>query len=242
MTNEARLPYLMDQLPEAWALEGIPLFRRLQIAEWIYQRRVASFSEMTSLPQKMREELSSTYRIQPLELVRVQGSKDTARKLLWRLDQGDFIESVLIPASPTLYGEQVDRMTLCVSSQVGCAYGCRFCANGLEGWKRNLSAAEIVSQVIETERANGDKINSLVFMGMGEPIANYENLRKALGIINSPWGLGIGALHVTISTSGVVPRIRDLADDTLQLGLAISLDGVVVPGRQGLTWCGVRNL
>ncbi len=219
------LPFLMDQLPEEWALGEMPRFRRQQITEWVYERRAAEFHEMTSLPQVMREELSSKYRLRALELVRVQGSKDTTRKLLWRLGQGDFIESVLIPASPALYGSRSDRMTLCVSSQVGCAYGCRFCASGLEGWKRNLTAGEIVGQIIETERVTGDKINNLVFMGMGEPMANFENLRKAITMINSPWGVGIGARHITISTSGLVPRIRELADDSLQLGLAISLHG-----------------
>ena len=115
--------------------------------------------------------------------------------------------------------------TLCLSTQVGCAYGCKFCASGLEGWKRNLTAGEIVAQILETERATKTRVNNLVFMGMGEPLANYANLMKALEIINSPWGVGIGARHITISTSGLAPQIRELADQPLQIRLALSLHG-----------------
>src|SRR6185295_16934438 len=141
---------------------------------------------------------------QILELARKQGSRDTTEKFLWRLEDGAFIESVLIPANPALYGEVSDRHTLCVSTQVGCAYGCRFCASGLEGWKRNLGVEEIVDQVLAVERQNAEHgtrsaagevsevphpalrtprfIDNLVIMGMGEPLANYDNLLKALRI------------------------------------------------------------
>jgi 23S rRNA (adenine2503-C2)-methyltransferase len=135
------------------------------------------------------------------------------------------IETVLIPASPALYGSAADRRTLCVSSQVGCAYGCKFCASGLDGWKRNLDADEIVDQLLAVEAASGERVNNIVFMGMGEPLANYENLLRAITIINAPWGPGIGARHITVSTSGIVPRIRELADQPLQIRLAISLHG-----------------
>ena len=186
-----------------------------------------------------------------LQLVRKQGAHDTTQKFLWRLDDGSFIESVLIPANPALYGEASDRHTLCVSTQVGCAYGCKFCASGLEGWKRNLRVEEIVDQVIAVERwkqsepsaaalGSGDSeslpgprarsaperlVSNLVIMGMGEPLANYENLLGALRILNAPWGGGIGARKITISTSGLVPQIRKLADEPLQFRLAISLHG-----------------
>ena len=132
---------------------------------------------------------------------------------------------MLIPASLDLFGERSDRFTLCVSTQVGCAYGCKFCASGLEGFKRNLTPGEIVAQILETERATKTKINNLVFMGMGEPLANYANLMKALEIINAPWGVGIGARHITISTSGLAPQIRLLAEQPLQVRLALSLHG-----------------
>jgi 23S rRNA (adenine2503-C2)-methyltransferase len=180
--------------------------------------------------------------LQTLELVRKQGSRDTTQKFLWRLSDHSLIESVLIPANPALYGEVSDRHTLCVSTQVGCAYGCKFCASGLEGWKRNLGVEEIVEQVLAIERWNVENskseipnskplipiprfIDNLVIMGMGEPLANYDNLLKALKILNAPWGGGIGARKITISTSGLAPQIRKLADDPLQFRLALSLHG-----------------
>jgi 23S rRNA (adenine2503-C2)-methyltransferase len=187
-------------------------------------------------------------------LVRKQGAGDSTQKFLWRLTDHSLIESVLIPANPALYGESSDRHTLCVSTQVGCAYGCRFCASGLEGLKRNLEVEEIVEQVLAVERWNHGSglqvqscksdddtgpptcnlqpattpsrlISNLVIMGMGEPLANYDNLLKALRILNAPWGYGIGARKITISTSGLVPQIRKLADEPLQFRLAISLHG-----------------
>ncbi len=220
------LPLLADQLPEEWDLGAeVPGYRREQIARWLFQSRVESFAAMSNLPATLRATLAERYDPRPLELVRVQGSEDTTRKLLFRLRGGDFIESVVIPANPALYGERADRFTLCVSSQVGCAYGCKFCASGLDGWRRNLTPGEIVAQIIESGRHTGVTINNLVFMGMGEPMANYAHLLRAIAIINAPWGLNIGARHITVSTSGLVPRIRDLADQPLQLRLAISLHG-----------------
>jgi len=184
-------------------------------------------------------------------LARKQGSRDTTQKFLWRLSDGALIESVLIPANPALYGEASDRHTLCVSTQVGCAYGCRFCASGLEGWKRNLGAEEIVDQILAVERdafggnevgravpsapyhLSGDRlVNNLVIMGMGEPLANYDNLLKALKILNAPWGGGIGARKITISTSGLAPQIRKLAEEPLQFRLALSLHGATDAVRQ----------
>src|SRR5581483_958461 len=156
---------------------------------------------------------------------RVLGSRDTTRKFLFRLNDGNLIESVLIPASPALYGSRSDRRTICVSTQVGCAYGCKFCASGLEGFSRNLAPNEIVDQLIAVERESGEKIDNVVFMGMGEPLANIDNVTRAIRIINAPWGLGIGARRITVSTSGLVPQIRQLADEPLQIRLAISLHG-----------------
>lgn len=153
------------------------------------------------------------------------GSKDTTQKFLFRLRDGNLIESVLIPASPALYGERSDRQTICVSSQVGCAYGCKFCASGLEGWTRNLDAGEIVQQLIAVEAESGERIDNVVFMGMGEPLANLQNLKRAIQIINAPWGLEIGARHITVSTSGLAPQIRELAEDPTQFRLALSLHG-----------------
>jgi 23S rRNA (adenine2503-C2)-methyltransferase len=137
----------------------------------------------------------------------------------------NLIESVLIPASPALYGQPSDRRTICVSSQVGCAYGCKFCASGLDGYTRNLDAAEMVQQLIAIEEKTGEKVDNVVFMGMGEPLANMRNLLRAIRIINAPWGLGIGARHITVSTSGLAPQIRELANEPTQFRLALSLHG-----------------
>jgi 23S rRNA (adenine2503-C2)-methyltransferase len=142
------------------------------------------------------------------------------------------IELVLSPASPALYGLPADCKTICISMQVGCAFGCKFCASGLEGWTRNLEVGEIVEQILRVESLSGEKVNNIVFMGMGEPLANYEKLLKAIEIINARWGVGIGARHITISTSGVVPRIRELAEQALQVRLAISLHGATDEVRQ----------
>jgi 23S rRNA (adenine2503-C2)-methyltransferase len=225
-------PLLLDRLPEEWELSDNRDYRRKQIAEWLFKKRANSVAEMTNLPAAMRQELESAYDFTALKLVKLQGSHDTTRKALWQLRSGDYIESVLIPASLDMFGERSDRFTLCVSTQVGCAYGCKFCASGLEGWKRNLTPGEIVAQIMETERATKTKINNIVFMGMGEPLANYANLMKALTIINAHWGIGIGARHITVSTSGLAPKIREMAEQPLQIRLALSLHGATDDVRQ----------
>ncbi len=216
-----------------------PVYRVTQLLEWLYRRRASTLAAMTNLPKAFRERLAQHFSLHVLELVTRQGSRDDTQKFLWRLAAGDFIECVLIPANPALYGEASDRHTLCVSTQVGCAYGCKFCASGLLGWKRNLRVEEIVEQVLATERwlacaeartgvteeAPERQINNLVIMGMGEPLANYDALLKALQILNAPWGGGIGARKITISTSGLAPQIRRLAAEPLQFRLAVSLHG-----------------
>jgi len=202
-----------------------PSYRARQITDWLYKKRVNSFAEMTDLPQVLRGKLADDFSFEKIEVVRTLGSTDTTRKFLFRLSDGDLIEAVLIPASPALYGSPSDRRTICVSTQVGCAYGCKFCASGLDGWKRNLRPNEIVNQIIAVERESGERIDNIVFMGMGEPLANYEKVMRAIQIINAPWGIGIGARHITISTSGLVPQIRKLAEQPLQIRLAVSLHG-----------------
>jgi 23S rRNA (adenine2503-C2)-methyltransferase len=223
----------MPELQAQFADWQQPAYRVSQLLDWIYTRRATSWDSMSNLPKALRQQLADTYEFYSLSLVRKQGSRDTTQKFLWKLNDGSMIESVLIPANPALYGEASDRHTLCVSTQVGCAYGCRFCASGLEGWKRNLRVEEIVDQVLATERwavtseqtKEERVVNNLVIMGMGEPLANYDNLLNALRILNAPWGGKIGARKITISTSGLAPQIRKLADDPLQFRLAISLHG-----------------
>jgi len=219
------LSLTQDELGAELEKLGEPTYRGGQLCSWVYGRRVGEFASMTNLPAALREKLSSQFSLRPLKKVGETGSKDTTRKFLFQLEDQQLIETVLIPASPALYGERADRRTICISSQVGCAYGCRFCASGLDGWKRNLTAGEIVAQFLAVEEISGEKVNNIVFMGMGEPFANYDNLLKAIQIINAPWGIGLGARHITVSTSGLVPRIRDFADQPLQIRLAISLHG-----------------
>ena len=213
-----------EELEPRFTEWGEPAYRIDQLLQWLYTRRAANWTAMSNLPKSLRDHLAAEYSLRTLELVRKQGASDTTQKFLWRLDDQSLIESVLIPANPALYGERSDRHTLCVSTQVGCAYGCGFCASGLDGWKRNLRVVEIVEQVIAVERWHSEApqemeridgtaaaerlINNLVIMGMGEPLANYDNLLKALKILNAPWGAGIGARKITISTSGLAPVIH----------------------------------
>jgi len=228
-----------------------PDYRVDQLVDWLYSRRSESWDAMSNLPARLRSLLDERWSLGSLGLVRKQGSRDSTQKFLWRLHDGAMIESVMIPANPALYGEAADRHTLCVSTQVGCAYGCRFCASGLEGWKRNLAPWEILGQVLGVERWQAQQadseatpsthsthsthgthgthgtrlVNNLVIMGMGEPLANYDHLMRALRTLNAPWGLGIGARKITISTSGLAPKIRQLAEEPEQFRLAISLHG-----------------
>ena len=240
-----------DELETRFKAWEQPVYRVAQLLEWLYVHRVSNWEAMTNLPKPLREKLGKDFLLQTLELVRKQGACDTTQKFLWRLHDHSLIESVLIPANPALYGDASDRHTLCVSTQVGCAYGCKFCASGLDGWKRNLTPDEIVEQVLAVERWNASSssssssssnpteepiartrtttnerlIDNVVIMGMGEPLANYDNLLQALRILNAPWGGGIGARKITISTSGLAPQIRKLAAEPLQFRLAISLHG-----------------
>jgi 23S rRNA (adenine2503-C2)-methyltransferase len=215
----------LDELAQHFAAYGEPGYRAKQVADWLYEKRIASFEAMTDLPAATRARLAAEFSFVRPELVRVLGSSDTTRKFLFRLADGNLVESVLIPASPALYGETSDRRTACVSTQVGCAYGCKFCASGLDGFTRNLEAGEIVDQLLAIEQESGEKIDNIVFMGMGEPLANLTNLLRAIRIINAPWGLEVGARHITISTSGLAPQIRKLAHEPTQFRLAISLHG-----------------
>jgi 23S rRNA (adenine2503-C2)-methyltransferase len=235
-----------EELEARFAAWKQPAYRVAQLLAWLYVRRATAWNEMTNLPKGLREKLAENFSLQTLELVRKQGASDATQKFLWRLRDHALIESVLIPANPALYGDASDRHTLCISTQVGCAYGCKFCASGLDGWKRNLTPDEIVEQVLSTERwhessapanssepivkttgtrTNEKLVNNIVVMGMGEPLANYENLLKALKIMNAPWGGGIGARKITISTSGLAPQIRRLAAEPFQFRLAVSLHG-----------------
>lgn len=231
-------PELESRLKET----GHPGFRARQILEWLYRKRVAEFDEMTNLPVTLRGWLEENHTLLPSRRIMIKRSSDITEKLL--LEQGDqsLIETVMIRYPQPGVGVDGSRRTICVSSQVGCAYGCRFCASGLDGWKRDLHAAEIVAQFIhvarlETSRGiekGGDSLpfDNVVFMGMGEPLANYDNVIQAIRILNADWGLRFGARRITLSTSGLVPQIRKLADEPIQFRLALSLHGATDEVRE----------
>lgn len=221
---ETAPPSLLD-LPPAGALEtvktwatprALPGWRVGQIARRLWAAPIRTWEEATELSRPLRSELDAAFPLPRLRKEVVQESVDGTRKYLWRLPDGEAIESVLIPSG--------SRRTLCVSSQAGCALGCVFCATGRMGFRRNLSAYEIAGQVRELVLDDPrDKPTNVVFMGMGEPLLNWPAVGTALTILNSPEGFGIGARHITVSTVGIVPGMRELAARPEQFRLAISL-------------------
>jgi len=207
LTHEALVEFLLEK--------GHKKYRADQIWSWLYKQKVQSFDEMTNLPDDLVALLKENFTIQALELVLKHISADGTVKALYSLVDGHLIESVLMKHH---YGNSI-----CVTTQVGCNIGCSFCASGLLKKKRDLNAGEIIAQIIETERILKERISYVVVMGIGEPFDNYENLLKFLSTINHPKGLAIGARHITVSTSGIVPKIREYAHMGLQVNLAISL-------------------
>jgi len=218
----------LDEL-EAYAERlGEPRYRGRQIARWLYRRGAVSFSEMTDLPAALRARLAEAAEITvltPLTFVTADGG-DTI-KYLAQLQDGATVELVFMRY-------QDGRRSVCVSTQVGCGMGCTFCATGLAGLTRNLTAGEILDQVLLVQRLTGERVSNVVFMGMGEPLANYEATLRAVALLNAPSGVGIGMRHLTLSTVGLVPQIRRLASERLQLTLAISLHAPVDDLRTAL--------
>lgn len=192
-------------------------YRARQIFEWIYQKGASDFDEMSNLPASLRETLHNKFYISPYEIIKKQISKqDGTRKYLFALKDGETVEAVLIPTK--------SRQTVCLSSQVGCAFGCKFCASGLVGIKRDLRSSEILDQILGISNdLRGERITNVVMMGMGEPLANYDNVMRAISVLNSPYGFGIGARKITISTAGYIPGIERLMDEKMQIELSVSL-------------------
>jgi len=204
---------------------GLKQFRAIQVFQWVQQKAVRTWDEMKNIGKGDRQALSSHLQLYPLERVREQRSLDGTRKYLFRLEDGETIECVLMDYART---RSRDRHTVCVSTQVGCAVGCSFCATGLEGFRRNLSVGEIVGQVLDiTHYVRQEdpefQVTNIVFMGMGEPLLNYDHLLQAIQLLNHAQGLNIGMRRMTISTCGVAPQIIQLAKDNPQVGLAVSL-------------------
>jgi len=208
--------FALEELEAVAAAAAQPAYRARQVAQWLYQRQVESFAAMTNLPLELREYLNQHFKLTGLPATVVHDGSDGTRKLLLGLADGQAIESVIIPGA--------GRTTLCLSSQVGCGLGCDFCATARMGLKRNLAVGEIVGQVIAARRylESGEQLTNYVFMGMGEPLANYERLVRALKIMTSPWGMGISPRRITVSTVGLVPLIERLLADTA-VNLAVSL-------------------
>ena len=190
-----------QRLAQWVAAAGLPAYRAAQMHRRLWQQPVARWEDATELPRELRTRLDSELPLTRLEAEVIQVSADGTRKFLWKLADGEKVESVLIPTA--------SRRTLCISSQAGCALGCVFCATGLMGFRRNLRPSEIVGQVREVILANPeDKPTNIVFMGMGEPLLNWNSVDTALTTLNQPDGLGIGARHITVSTVGIVPGMR----------------------------------
>jgi 23S rRNA (adenine2503-C2)-methyltransferase len=211
------LGMLPGEIDEVMAERGVEPYRSIQVVEWLYQHNARSIGQMTNLPKHLREELAGEFDITDLKPLKIHVSgRGRTKKFLLGLSDGATIEAVLLPAG--------ERSTVCVSSQVGCAFGCVFCASGLGGLARNLSAGEIVDQA-RTARADPDagRMTNIVLMGSGEPLANYDETARAVRIFLHERCFGLGKRHVTISTAGYVPGIRKLAEDDLTVRLALSL-------------------
>jgi len=210
------------------ALDDKP-FRAKQILEWVYQHGAGTFDEMTNLSKPLRQRLSDRFDVYASRIVRRSASKDGTVKLLLQWPDGATSECVMIPTER--------RRTACISSQVGCPMGCRFCASGLGGLQRNLTTGEIIEQVLrvsaEARTADG-RLSNVVLMGLGEPLANYDAVMRAVRVLNAPWGPNIGARKITISTVGLINQIHRLADEGLQLNLAVSLHAPTDGLRQEL--------
>ena len=207
--------YDLEDLKQELIGLGEKAFRAEQIFKWLYVDKVKSFDEMTNLSLELREKLKQNYNICNYNILKKLESADGTKKYLFDILDGNAIESVLMQYH---YGKSI-----CVSSQVGCKMGCKFCASTGIPFIRNLSSGEIVEQILAVEQDTGEKISNVVFMGIGEPLDNYDNVIKAIRIINNQKGLNIGARHISVSTSGLVPRIYDLANENIQCTLSVSL-------------------
>lgn len=207
--------YNLDELKEEFLKLGEKQYRAEQVFKWIYIDEVTSFDEMTNLSKDLREKLKLEFELHNFKILQKQESTDGTKKYLFDILDDNAIETVLM--------QYHHGKTICVSSQVGCKMGCKFCASTGIKFVRNLTAGEIVEQILAVQRDENVKISNIVFMGIGEPLDNYENVMKAIKILNNPKGLNIGARHISISTSGLVPKIYELADQDLQCTLSISL-------------------
>ncbi|MFI3171488.1 MAG: 23S rRNA (adenine(2503)-C(2))-methyltransferase RlmN [Eubacteriales bacterium] len=225
MKDIKSLPF--EELQMEMKAIGEKAFRSKQIYEWLHVRGCTSFEEMSNLSKELREKLVSQYSISTVEMLERQVSKeDNTNKFLFRLHDDYVIESVFMPYH---HGNSV-----CISSQVGCRMGCKFCASTIGGLERNLSAGEMLAQIYEIQRIMGDRVSNVVVMGTGEPLDNYESLVDFLHMISDEKGLNISQRNITVSTCGLVPEIRKLAEENLSITLALSLHGSNQEKRKAL--------
>lgn len=226
-TNEI-YSFDLERLENLLAELGQPTYRAQQIYEWLHTHNVASYSEMTNIPKLLRDQLAESFPLAKAEVLTERTSKDLSRKFVLELPDGARTETVGI-LSP-----EGDRLTVCFSTQVGCSMGCVFCATGQEGFTRNLSAQEMVDQIVTVRNAFDMRVSNLVAMGQGEPFLNYDNLLEALRRANTDEGLGIGARHITVSTCGIMDGINKFATEPEQFTLAISLHSAIQSKRNQL--------
>lgn len=218
--------YNLDELKDKFIEIGEKPYRAEQVFKWIYDECVTNFQEMTNISLELRNKLEEKFTLCTYKIIRKQESKDGTKKYLFDVLDGNAIETVLM--------EYKHGKSICVSSQIGCKMGCKFCAStGIE-FVRSLTPGEIVEQVLAVQRDEKIKISNLVFMGIGEPLDNYDNVMKAIKILNNPKGINMGARHISISTSGLVPKIYDLADENIQCTLSISLHATTNEKRSAL--------
>jgi len=208
----------LDELRAELVAMGERPFRAVQVFDWLYKKRAVQFNDITTLPKALREQLAARFAFVPLELADKRAADDGTTKYLFRLPDGEHIESVLIPSGP--------RLTVCLSTQVGCKFACAFCASGRHGFKRHLAPSEIIGQVLFLERELGRNLSNYVFMGMGEPLDNWASVEKAIRIMNAPEGLAVAARRITVSTAGFVDAFARLEALDLQINLSISLHAV----------------
>ncbi|MBD8035478.1 23S rRNA (adenine(2503)-C(2))-methyltransferase RlmN [Solibacillus sp. A46] len=219
----------LDEMKEWLTTNGEKAFRAGQIYEWLYEKRVQTFEDMSNLPKALREKLEAEFALTTLSTIIKQESKDGTIKFLFQLQDGYSIETVLMRHD---YGNSI-----CVTTQVGCRIGCTFCASTLGGLKRHLMAGEIVEQVVKVQQQldeTNERVSSIVIMGIGEPFDNYDAMMNFLKIMNDDKGLNIGARHITVSTSGIVPKIYEFADEGMQINFAVSLHAPNQEARQKL--------
>lgn len=218
MHTENILNLTLPEIEKALISIGQPLYRAKQIYKWLYDKGVESFDEMANLPKPLIYQINQRYSIKTYKDAQVLTSQDKSKKIIFTLIDGSAVESVIIPTR--------NRSTICISTQVGCRFKCSFCASGIKGFIRNLSPAEMISQITYAKFHLKEELTNYVFMGMGEPLDNYENLTKTLHTMNSKEALNIGARRITISTSGITPVVKKLKDLKMQINLSLSLHAV----------------